>query len=185
MQVRSVQGAIWAFMGAELALGAVALAVLRKRGYAIASLMPRGWQWQDVSLVLLLYLTAKLFADLALLPWDGTAVGQPDLTGVGPAVALQLWQAVPLALVNGAYMELVLLGFLQRGLSHYGAAVAIGCCLLLRLMLHVCEGPYGVPWVLSFGLVVSLYFWRTGRLGPVVMVHAVADLAMLARNLQL
>jgi membrane protease YdiL (CAAX protease family) len=75
--------------------------------------------------------------------------------------------AVPVvatALVNGAFEEVFLLGFLARSLRGYGIALAIGISLLVRILYHSYQGPLGMLSVLLFGIVLSVYYMRTDDL---------------------
>jgi membrane protease YdiL (CAAX protease family) len=38
------------------------------------------------------------------------------------------------------------------------------------------QGPVGVAEVAAYGVVVGIYYWRTGRLFPVIAVHVAADI---------
>jgi membrane protease YdiL (CAAX protease family) len=83
---------------------------------------------------------------------------------------------VAVSIVNGAFEEVFLLGFLLRGLRAYGLSVAIGSSLLIRMLYHVYQGPIGVLSVLGFGVVLSLYYIRGGSLFSVVFAHVLADI---------
>lgn len=83
---------------------------------------------------------------------------------------------VPLAIVNGAYEEVFLLGFLMRGLRRFGASNAIGVSLLVRLLHHMYQGPLGALSVLVFGGVLSIFYWRKGQLFPAVFAHVLAHI---------
>jgi membrane protease YdiL (CAAX protease family) len=45
------------------------------------------------------------------------------------------------------------------------------------MLYHIYQGPVGALSVLVFGLVLSLFYLRTGRLFPVVVAHVIADVA--------
>jgi membrane protease YdiL (CAAX protease family) len=83
---------------------------------------------------------------------------------------------VPTAIVNGAYEEVFLLGFLARGLRGHGASVALGVSLLVRILYHTYQGPLGVVSMLVFGGVLGAFYLRTGGLFPVVFAHILADI---------
>jgi membrane protease YdiL (CAAX protease family) len=99
---------------------------------------------------------------------------------IGEMVAgarISLAPLVAMSIVNGIYEEVFLLGYLQRALEGFGAAFAVGVSLLVRLLYHLYQGPSGALYVLGFGLVLSLYFLRTGKLWPVAFAHIFADFA--------
>jgi membrane protease YdiL (CAAX protease family) len=80
------------------------------------------------------------------------------------------------AMVNGTYEEVFLLGFLMRGLRHFGLSIALGVMLLVRVLYHLYQGPLGALWVLGVGVVFGLYFARTNRLWPLVFAHILWDI---------
>ncbi len=84
--------------------------------------------------------------------------------------------AVALAVVNGSYEEIFLLGVLVRGLRGFGLSVAVGLPLLVRVLYHVYQGPLGVVSVAAAGLVMTLSYVATGRLWPAVLAHMLLDL---------
>lgn len=90
--------------------------------------------------------------------------------------SISLPTIVLFALINGAYEEIFLLGFLLRGLRGHGLSVALGISLLVRVLYHLYQGPLGAVSVLAFGLVLSLYYIRSGALFPAVFAHVLADI---------
>ena len=99
-------------------------------------------------------------------------------------IAAQSLVTLPVALVwslcNGTYEEVFLCGYMLRAVEGLGALSAIGLSTLVRLLYHLYQGPYGALAAVGFGLVASIYFWRTRQLWPVVFAHAFADLIALA-----
>jgi membrane protease YdiL (CAAX protease family) len=113
---------------------------------------------------------------VAVLIGAGHTASEP----IGEMVAgarISLAPLVAMSIVNGIYEEVFLLGYLQRALEGFGAAFAVGVSLLVRLLCHLYQGPSGALYVLGFGLVLSLYFLRTGKLWPVAFAHIFADFA--------
>jgi membrane protease YdiL (CAAX protease family) len=89
---------------------------------------------------------------------------------------VSLHTLVGVALVNGNYEEIFLLGFLVRGLSSYGTLVAVGVSLGVRVLYHLYQGPVGALSVFGFGLVLSIYYVRTRALFPVIFAHVFGDI---------
>ncbi len=157
----------------ELAFALVAITLLRRRGYDVASLRPRP-TWIDSGLGVLLALAAGMAATLVLAPFRAGWAEQPiagimQHSTVGPAVVLLV------AVVNGAFEEVFLLGFLMRGLKEYGVSISLGVPLLVRLSYHLYQGPLGAISVLGIGLVFGLFYARTQRLWPAVLAHMMWD----------
>ena len=168
----SDSGLIW-LAGYELVLGAAALGVLYMRGYAIASLIPTPTLMGSI-LGIGLYLGAWVVGWLLTLPF----VGQPEqpVARMMEDARVTMPTVVIIAMVNGAFEEIFLLGFLMRGLRHFGISIALGVMLLVRVLYHLYQGPLGAVWILGFGLVFGLYFARTDRLWPPVFAHILWDI---------
>lgn len=161
-------------IGCELLFAAGALALLRWRRYDLASLNPRP-SLVGALLGGALYLVVTGVNTLALGPFAASAAWEPVTTLLEEST-LSLPILVATALVNGTYEEVFLLGFLSRGLQRYGASIALGVPLLVRLLYHLYQGPLGALSVLLFGLVLGLFYLRTGGLFPVVFCHVLADI---------
>jgi membrane protease YdiL (CAAX protease family) len=158
----------------ELMLGSVAAAVLWVRSYPLPTLLPRP-SWGGLGIAAVLYMAVSACSGLISVAVSGH-MAQPVADMVASA-HVSLYTLIPLSLVNGTYEEVFLLAFLQRGLRRLGASNAIGITVLVRLLYHTYQGPVGVMSVLAYGLVVGLYYWRSGRLFPVIAVHVAADFA--------
>ncbi|MED5619757.1 CPBP family intramembrane glutamic endopeptidase [Ideonella sp. BN130291] len=158
----------------ECFLGSTALWFLRGRGHSVRTLLPLPTWWGTLLGVALCFaclvgwgLVSPLFsvAEQAAQPISQImAVSRPSLTMI-----------VLASMVNGLYEETFLVGYLVRGFSGLGASLALGISLLVRLLYHVYQGPIGALSVVVFGLVVSLFYWRTRLLWPVVVAHALQD----------
>jgi uncharacterized protein len=59
-------------------------------------------------------------------------------------------------------------------------AVGVNASVAIRLAYHLYEGSAGVMMAVPVGLIFALWFSRTGRLWPVVVAHALIDIAALA-----
>ncbi|OEZ57688.1 CPBP family intramembrane glutamic endopeptidase [Duganella sp. HH105] len=154
----------------ELLSACVALALLRQGGYPLATLLPRP-SWGGLGVGVVLYAAACMASTVAGLLFGEQPVGER----MAPS-HITLYGLLPLALVNGAFEDVFLLAYLQRGLRRFGASNAIGIVMLVRLLCHWYQGPAGAAGVLAMGLVFSIYYARTGRLFPVIAAHVVAGL---------
>lgn len=156
----------------ELVLGSIALAVLRKRGYTLAGLLPSP-SWQGAGIGLLLFVVGWIASLVVLVPFGTAAWEAADPFSV--TVQPSLVSVLVLSGVNGLYEEVFLLGYLTKGLSHHGASLALGVSLLVRVLYHLYQGPYGALSVMAFGLVLGVFYLRTGWLWPAVFAHMFAD----------
>ena len=158
----------------EVIAAIVALSVLQMRGYAIATLYPTPTLSGAATGVVVL-VASVIAAQGLLLPFDRSFSEQP----IARAITIgspSLMSIVASAIVNGAFEEVFLLGFLLRGLRRYGIAIALGSSVLVRVLYHSYQGPLGAVFILGFGLVLSLYYLKSGQLFPVVFAHVLADI---------
>ncbi len=154
----------------ELILAAFALLYLYARRIEVASLYPRP-EWRGALVGVGLYALACAMGALVTAPFDADE-GMVEFSFAGMTM---IW-TVLLAMVNGTFEEVFLLGVLGRGLRAHGAWFAIGVPLLVRTLYHLYQGPVGALWVATLGLVFALYYYRTGRLWPVVFAHMLGDI---------
>jgi membrane protease YdiL (CAAX protease family) len=163
----------------ECAFGAAALILLKLRGYALSELLPapsRAGCIAGILLCVVATLAASMVgAQAAVLAGYGSQPIDAMVAQSHPS----LWVVIALSAVNGLYEEIFLLGYLVRGFRSHGAALALGISLLVRLLYHLYQGPIGAVSVLVFGALVSLFYWRTQALWPVVVAHALADIVGL------
>ena len=159
-------------VGMELVLASCALIYLNLRRFDIASLYPAPTvKGSVIGVALAIGICLVCVVVVALFETPG----QIDRVAVSFADVSPL-AAVTLALVNGTYEEVFLLGVLTRGLRGFGLSVAVGLPLLVRLLYHVYQGPLGLVTVGVAGLGVTLTYLATGRLWPSVFAHILLDL---------
>lgn len=162
-------------VGLELVLGACALIYLHLRGFDIRSLYPvptLGGSLIGIGVGGLAWLTAAITISLVHTP------GQADMAAFS-FEGVSALSTVALAIVNGSYEEIFLLGVLARGLRGFGLSVAIGLPLLVRVLYHTYQGPLGVASVGAVGLVLTLSYVVTGKLWPSVLAHILLDVAAM------
>ncbi|MDX2220499.1 MAG: CPBP family intramembrane glutamic endopeptidase [Burkholderiales bacterium] len=161
----------------EVAMGSLALAFLWMRHYPLMRLVPRPSGASGVrGILLFLVAMSAAWLSMALFPADQRA----QHTALFEGEAIPLYAVLLLSVVNGLYEEVFLLAFLQHELMRHGVSFAIGASLLVRVLYHTYQGHVGAVAVLVFGLVVAIYYARTGELWPPVLAHMLADVAALA-----
>jgi membrane protease YdiL (CAAX protease family) len=160
-------------IGMEVVFGAIALLLLYARGYSVSNLYPNP-SLAGLGLGVGLYIASLMTSWVAVAPFAASQPSQP-IDALLSSASVSLSSVIAVALVNGAYEEVFLLGFLLRGLRGYGLSIALGVSLLVRVLYHLYQGPLGAVSVLAFGLVLSLYYIRTNALFPVVFAHVLAD----------
>ena len=156
----------------ELILAGAALLFLRSRNFDIESLYPeptvRG-SLLGVGLFLVCWLLGTVVTALFQ---THERPGVIDFSFSGASLA----SIVLVAVVNGTFEEVFLLGVLVRGLRGLGLSLAIGLPLLVRVLYHLYQGPVGVLWVTSFGVTLTLAYVITRQLWPCVFAHILWDI---------
>ncbi len=159
-------------VGFELVMAPLALFVLYSRGHDVGGLLPVP-SWKGCAVGVLLYIGCILASIVALSPF-GNDPSQP-IERLMAVAHPSLASVLVLSVVNGLYEEVFLLGYLMKGLRRHGASFALGASLLVRVLYHLYQGPYGALSIAAVGLVFGLFYLRTGWLWPVVFAHMLAD----------
>lgn len=167
-------GGLIGIVAFEFFFGALALAWLYRRHYDVASLVPQV-SWQGTAVGLGLAIVAWLAEMLSMSLFAAGQTEQP-IAQMMHASTITLPVLLLMAVVNGTFEEVFLLGFLQRGLRAHGLSVSLGVMLLVRLSYHLYQGPLGAMAVLGYGSVLGLYHARFQRLWPPVVCHIFWDI---------
>jgi len=85
--------------------------------------------------------------------------------------------SVTVAVVNGAFEELFVVGFVMSALARMqkNAWFCVNVSTALRLAYHLYQGPFGVLSMVPAGLIFAFWFARTKRLWPVIGAHILMD----------
>jgi uncharacterized protein len=86
-----------------------------------------------------------------------------------------------LSVINAVFEEFLWLGLGVATLRAAGVRVGVAAAasLVLRLLVHVYQGPLVIIGVLPLGVVFTAYYLRTQRLWPVIVAHAIQDIVAL------
>lgn len=157
----------------EVAFSLLAVTLLRSRGYDVESLRPRP-TWIDTGLGLVCATAAAVGGLLAM---SAVSAGQPEqpIAQIMRHSTIGAPMVLVLAIVNGTFEEVFLLGFLMRGLRDRGLSISLGVMMLVRVSYHLYQGPLGAVHVFGFGLVLGLFHARIQRLWPAVLAHMIWD----------
>jgi uncharacterized protein len=164
----------------ELFTGGLALAVLRFNGRRFSD---HDTAFTAITVVdgLLLcavtMLTDYVLYDLVLLATGAYGAQTAPSVSLGLSVPV----VVLVSLVNPLFEEGILLAYVIPALRSQGLQTALGVSLILRLATHLYQGPYAVITILPVGLLFSAYYWRTRRIWPPVLAHALLDFVPLMR----
>ncbi len=164
----------WYLICIELAFAVAALLFLHARKFDVRSLAPQP-SLIGAGVGVLLYVAAWFVGAIVAAPF-ATPQSAQAVQSIASASSHSLTSVIALALVNGTFEEIFLLGVLVRGLCAHGISIAIGLSVLVRLLYHLYQGPYGVMQVLGFGLVLAVFYVRFGTLWPPVFAHIVGDI---------
>lgn len=83
-------------------------------------------------------------------------------------------------LVNSAFEEIAVTGYVIEALSHQGAALAITASTLIRFSYHLYQGPVSSISILPLGLLFGAVYWKWRNLWPLMVAHTIANLLTLA-----
>ncbi|HEY4215157.1 MAG TPA: CPBP family intramembrane glutamic endopeptidase [Steroidobacteraceae bacterium] len=97
---------------------------------------------------------------------------------VGPG--LRLTNIVLISIVNPLFEEVFVCGYVVTALQpRLGMATAVNISAGIRVFYHLYQGAIGVIGIVPMGLIFGYWFGRTGRLWPLIVAHAVGDVAGL------
>lgn len=160
------------------------LYVLRIRGRALRDL---GWTrtWNDLFLAIALYfganvLRAMYYLGLTLLfPHSAIEIMTPkNVESLNSGFS---WPLLLLLTINPFMEELIVRGYLQTEIKAISgsAVLAVTASVLLQVSYHLYQGIGPALSLLPLFLMLAIFYNRTGRLTPVVIVHLILDLSLL------
>ena len=102
-------------------------------------------------------------------------------SGIHIGGSVSAWVVILVSIVNPCAEELLYLGFVANALRKEGAAVAVSASVIVRVLVHVYQGPLGVISNVPFGAVLAAYYLATGRIWPAILAHTFMDVIALSR----
>lgn len=171
-EMRFDGNAAWDIVVTDLGLAACTLLLLRVRGVRLGGLVPQP-SLRGSAVGVALYVAMVIAHVLVTAPFHG--YGSDPIVAMTADMRVPVLAALALALVNGTYEELFLLGVLANGLGRFGAAVSVGVPLLVRTSYHLYQGPVAALGVAAIGLVLGLFYQRSRWLWPAIFAHILAD----------
>lgn len=150
----------------------------------------RGWtptmlglrfQWRDLKPALVLFVACVAAVQpLNLLAVYLSEAANPSFD-VFVSGTLSLSAIVALSIVNPIFEEVFVCAYAIRALERrYSQSVAVNVGVAIRASYHLYQGALGTLAIIVFGLIVSWWFARTGRLWPAIVAHGLLDLIALA-----
>jgi membrane protease YdiL (CAAX protease family) len=178
-QMRFTTARVAATLATELALIAFWLPRLRRRW--TVRMISAPWRPSDALHAILLVVACQLAYGLAFfalrIAYRPIAMEIARYRAIGP---LSLWVVVPMVVVNPFFEEILYLGFTANLLrQRFGYWAAFWSVVAIRLLVHAYQGPLALISILPLAVIITVYYLRTGRLGPIVVAHMIFDLAAL------
>lgn len=85
------------------------------------------------------------------------------------------WAVAIMSIVNPIAEEFIYLGFVVNALRREGLPMAFSASVVIRVLVHLYQGPIGVISNIPLGSVLALSYLATGRLWPAVIAHGILD----------
>ena len=162
----------------ELVAGALAVLILRARGWSAGDLGMR------ISMPLtiggmVLFIGANITLATAYEAFR-------SLTGTDPAAATEpvaraSWLAVIAILaIDPLYEETFEVAYVVRATEQSGAAFGITLSAAIRFVCHLYQGPVAALTILPLGIIFAAVYWKWRRVWPLAVAHGVASYFGLA-----
>lgn len=159
--------------GTELACGALAILLLRARGWKLADFGLRVTGLQTIAGMWLLLGSNLLIVGFVELV---KAVSNSDPGAATTFKAALPWPVlIALTLINPLYDELFVVAYNLKALEGSGPAFAITLSAMVRFICHLDQGPIAAVTILPLGLIFGWVYWRWKKLWPLVVAHGVMD----------
>ncbi|HEX7705938.1 MAG TPA: CPBP family intramembrane glutamic endopeptidase [Thermoanaerobaculia bacterium] len=163
---------LYTIAGIELVAGAIAILILRARG----------WKRSDFGLRISMPLT---IGGMVLFIGLNIAIATfyeafRAISGIDPASATTplirtTWLSfLLLLLVDPFFEEFFIVAYNIKATEANGAAFAITLSAVIRLICHLYQGPIAALTILPLGIVFAAVYWKWRRLWPLIVAHAVA-----------
>jgi CAAX protease family protein len=166
---------LWAVVIEILILGLPVAAFLRRRG----------WRWSDMSEPVVLrdvlrgagvwLYTALIYYGLRLALWLIWPRASTEAFTMQVSGAFSWTPMLVAVILDPIAEELLWLGYIVNALRHRGIWFAGVVSIGLRTMVHAYQGPLALIGVLPIGVLLTRYYVRTRRLGPVIAAHIIQD----------
>ena len=166
-------------IGVELVCGAIAILLLRARGWKAIDLFgKRPTMPQTIVGAALIIPCVILISGLNSLIELITNT-HPDAATTFRAQLT--WPVlIVMTLINPLYDELFVVAYNLRVLEGHGPAFAITLSATIRFICHLDQGPIAAVTILPLGLIFGFVYWRWKVLWPLVVAHGMMDFMGLA-----
>lgn len=101
-----------------------------------------------------------------------------ELALVAPGLSVPL--VIVASIINSTFEELFVSGYVIPALRERGSFwTAVNTSIAIRLSYHLYQGPIGVLNIIPVGFLFAVRYARTGQLWPLIVAHAILDVAGL------
>lgn len=160
-------------MAMEIVCGAIAVMILRARGWTASELGLRITMPQTIAGMFLLMGSVLVISGFyEIVRWaSGT---DPD---AATSVQMKLtWPVlIALTLINPLYDEVLAVAYNIRAAASHGPAFAITLSAGVRFLCHLEQGPIAAVTILPLGIIFAIVYWRWRLVWPLVVAHGVMD----------
>lgn len=157
----------------EVVAGAVAVYVLRRRGWKLADFGLRP-TFPETIFGMVLMIVANLA--IVVLYSSVVAIAGYPIADPGATSRVSWTVLILVTLINPLYEEFFEVAYNVRAMAaREGAAFAITLSALIRFVCHLDQGPIAAVTILPLGLLFAFVYWRWGRLWPLVVAHGAFD----------
>ena len=170
----------WQVVGVEFVLGVLWVILLRRHGWSMACIT-NPLEARDPLRGVGLLVMCSLAYGVATFAWVKALPGASHPAAVVLPARISWWAICAVSIVNPMAEEFVYLGFVINVLRRRGEFSAIVPAVAARMAVHVYQGPVPVVGMAALGAVLSVYYYRTHRLWPVVVAHGFIDFIALSR----
>jgi membrane protease YdiL (CAAX protease family) len=177
---------LFALLIYELVLLALLLGFLRLRGWTLDRFGIRIGAAETLvgfALAGAAYLAYVLliYTIYAVWPRAAYAIASPHVSSTGISLAT----VIAVSIINPVFEEIFVCGYVIAALQKArNPWVGVHASVAIRLLYHVYQGAIAAIGVVPFGLIMALWYRRTGRLWPVIVAHGLTDFAALLRFMQ-
>lgn len=169
---------LYTYAAIELVCGALAIAILRARG----------WTRADLGLKVSMPLT--IFGMLLFIGANITLAGFYEafraISGTDPGASVEFvarasWPAIVVLLaIDPLYEETFEVAYNIKATENSGAMFGITLSAVIRFICHLEQGPLSALTILPLGLIFAAVYWRWRRVWPLTVAHGVASYFSLA-----
>ncbi len=167
-------------LGMQVVVALLLGVYLRRRGWPLGEIIKRPTMRDLVTGIGIFAIVMAVAAALGMLmtATQGEARVASELrTVVHVSTAAALLGAV----INPIFEELLWFGYWFRRLEARGVWLAAGVSLSLRTLAHLWKGPVGALTIIPTGVIFTIVYVKTRRLGPIIIAHMAMDaLSLLA-----